>query len=201
VRKFIRYLFSCNLGEVITMIAATVFGLPLPLTPAELLWMNLVTDGLPALALSRDPPERDIMDRPPRDPSEGLFSHGLWRRIASRGVYIGVITLLVFLWSLTAGDVEAASTMAYATLVTVQLVAAFDCRSEEKSLVELGVFTNGYLVLACALSWLMLLATIQFKPVASLFRTVPLTWSQWFLVFLVSVFPDLFRAAFSRREE
>jgi Ca2+-transporting ATPase len=201
VRKFIRYLFSCNLGEVITMITAAVFGLPLPLTPAELLWMNLVTDGLPALALSRDPPESDIMTRPPRDPGEGLFSHGLWRRIAARGVYIGVITLVVFLWTLSSGDVDSASTMAYATLVTVQLAAAFDCRSEEKPVFRLGLFTNLSLVLACTLSWLMLFATIQFRPVASLFRTVPLTAAQWLLVFLVSVFPDLFRAAFSGREQ
>ena len=200
LRKFIRYLFSCNLGEVIAVMAATVFGLPLPLSPAELLWMNLVTDGLPALALSRDPPDKDIMDRPPRDPDEGLFSRGLWRTIVGRGAYIGITTLLVFLWSLSRTDLRTASTMAYATLVTVQLISAFDCRSEAMPVSLSGVFSNLYLVVACLVSWLMLLATIQFRPVASLFRTVPLSASQWLLVFLVSVFPDLFRAASSRRE-
>ena len=201
VRKFIRYLFSCNLGEVITMLVATAFGLPLPLSAAELLWMNLVTDGLPALALSRDPPDKDIMSRPPRDPAESLFARGLWRRIVTRGVYVGGVTLLVFIWSLSTAGLEVASTMAYATLVTVQLIAAFDCRSEEKSIAEMGLFSNMYLALACALSWLMLLVTIQWKPLSSLFRTVPLSVAQWAVVFLCSVFPDLFGAAFSGRKE
>jgi Ca2+-transporting ATPase len=201
IRKFIRYLFSCNLGEVITMMMAILFGLPMPLTPAELLWMNLVTDGLPALALSRDPPEPDIMSRPPRDPAEGLFSGGLWRRIITRGLYVGGVTLLVYLWSLGNAGQEVASTMAYATLVTVQLVAAFDCRSEEKSIVELGLFSNMQLVFASVFSWFMLLATIQWGPLASFFRTVPLTVTQWAIVFLCSVFPDLFRAAFSGKKQ
>jgi Ca2+-transporting ATPase len=141
------------------------------------------------------------MDRPPRDPDEGLFSRGLWRTIAGRGAYIGISTLLVFLWSLSRTDLRTASTMAYATLVTVQLISAFDCRSETRPVSLSGVFSNLYLVVACLVSWLMLLATIQFRPVASLFRTVPLSASQWLLVFLVSAFPDLFRAASSRREQ
>lgn len=201
VRKFIRYLFSCNLGEVIAMVAATVFGLPMPLGPTQLLWMNLVTDGLPALALSLDPPEEDIMSRPPRDPAESLFSRGLWRRILGRGTYIGAVTLLVFVWSLSSGGLDTASTMAYATLVTVQLVAAFDCRSEDKPIARLGLFGNVELVLSCVFSYLLLLATIQWRPVASLFRTVPLSLAQWSVIFLVSVFPDIFKAAFSRTEE
>ena len=200
VRKFIRYLFSCNLGEVFTMVAAAIAGLPLPLTPAELLWMNLVTDGLPALALSYEPPDKDVMDRPPRPPEEGLFSRGLWLRIVGRGAYVGTAALTAFMWGLLRGDAALASTLAYATLVTVQLVSAFDCRSEERTVAELGLLTNPLLLVACVLSWFMLFVTIQFEPIASLFRTVPLSLAEWTVVLVLSVFPDLFKAAFSRRE-
>jgi len=200
IRKFIRYLFSCNIGEVMTMLVAAVLGLPMPLTAAELLWMNLVTDGLPALALSRDPPDPDIMNRRPRDPKEGLFAGGLWRKILVRGLYIGTATLLVFISNLTTSGPAVASTMAYATLVTVQLVAALDCRSEEKHLAEMPLFSNPILVFSCVLSFLMLFATIQYPPVSAFFRTVPLTLSQWGVVFLCSIFPDLFGIAFSRKK-
>lgn len=199
VRKFIRYLLSCNIGEVMTMLAATVLGLPMPLSPTQLLWMNLVTDGLPALALGMDPPSPDIMDHPPRGPSEGVFSRGLLKRIVSKGCYVGGATLLVFMSAMRVGDVQLASTMAYATLVTIQLVAAFDCRSETHIMGQLGFFNNPLLVGACLLSWLMLFATVQWRPVADLFHSVPLTFSQWSLVFMVSVFPGLFRIAFSRK--
>ena len=201
VRKFIRYLFSCNLGEVFTMMIATIAGLPLPLTPAELLWMNLVTDGLPALALSWEPPDPDVMDRPPRPPGEGLFSRGLWFRIVGRGAYVGAAALTAFMWGLLRGDPALASTLAYATLVTVQLVSAFDCRSEERTVAELGLFTNPLLLVACGLSWVMLFVTIQLRPLASLFRTVPLSLEEWSVVLALSVFPDLFKAAFLRRKQ
>ncbi|MGI6632265.1 MAG: cation-translocating P-type ATPase [Bacillota bacterium] len=201
VRKFIRYLLSCNIGEVITMLGATVLRLPMPLSPTELLWMNLITDGLPALALGMDPPLPDIMDRPPRDPSEGVFSRGLLRLIVSRGVYVGTVTLLIFLYMMRSGDVQLASTMAYATLVTVQLVAAFDCRSETRAVTEIGIFGNPLLVGASVLSWLMLFVTIHYRPVSMLFRTVPLSFAQWSVVFLASVFPDLYRSAFLRKKQ
>ncbi|HHW26434.1 MAG TPA: cation-translocating P-type ATPase [Firmicutes bacterium] len=198
IRKFIRYLFSCNLGEVLVMMGAVVLGLPVPLSPTQLLWVNLVTDGLPALALSMDPPERGIMQRPPRAPSEGLFARGLFRKIAARGVYIGCITLLLFVSGLSSGGPELACTMAFATLVCTQLVAAFDCRSETRSPAEVGLFSNLYLVGANLLSFLMLVATIQVPAGARLFGTVPLSFGQWVLVFAASVFPDVFRNAFSR---
>jgi len=199
IRKAVRYLLSCNLGEVITMAATTLLGLPLPLSPIEILWMNLVTDGLPALALSVDPPDTDLMKRPPRDPGEGIFARGLVGLILARGIYIGVAGTLVFIAALRSLGYETASTMTFATLVTVQLVSALDCRSETKSLVEIGPFSNIYLIAACLLSWLMLFVTVQYAPLASLFHTVPLSPEQWLVVFMVSVFPDIFQAAFLRK--
>lgn len=199
LRKFIRYLLSCNLGEVITMMGAAILGLPLPLLPVQILMMNLVTDGLPALALGMDPPEQDLMKRPPRDPSEGLFSHGLMRKIILRGTYIGGITLVLFLSGLANHDVATACTLAYATLVTVQLVAAFDCRSETRPVLEVGLTSNMYLVGACLLSWLMLYATIQFPIFSSLFHTVRLSASQWIVIIFAAILPDASRYAFSSR--
>ncbi len=197
IRKFIRYMFSCNLGEVLTMVGAALLGLPLPLSPTQLLWVNLVTDGLPALALSMDPPEKGIMDRRPRNPHENLFSGGLWRMILGRGFYIGSVTLLLFLWGLKSGDVSLASTLALATLIVTQLVSAFDCRSETKTPTQTGLFSNWYLVTATLLSWAMLFAAVQVAPVARFFKTVPLTPSQWIMVFLASLIPDLFKNAVS----
>lgn len=201
IRKFIRYLFSCNLGEIIVMSTASLLGLPMPLGPTQLLWMNLVTDGLPALALGLDPPEKDVMNRPPRNPSEGLFSGGLLRLILTRAIYIAAATLTVFLSALPSGHKELASTMAYATLVTIQLVSAFDCRSETLSVVELGLLSNPYLCAGGLVSWMMLFATIQVPAVARFFHTVPLSWHQWALVFASAALPDLFRYSFLGRKE
>lgn len=199
IRRFIRYMLSCNLGEVITVGFAVLLGLPMPLTPIQILMMNLVTDGLPALALSMDPPDTSIMKRPPRDPDESLFAGGLSRMILERGIYVGVATLLMFIEALRIWDLPTASTMAFATLVTVQLVSAIDCRSETHSPFEIGIFSNMYLIGACALSWLMLLATVQTPALGVLFDTVPLSAVQWLVIFLVSVIPDVFRIAYQSK--
>ncbi len=196
IRKFIRYMLSCNLGEVITMTLALLLGLPMPLTPIQLLWMNLVTDGLPALALSMDPPDEFIMKRPPRDPDEGLFAHGLYGLILRRGTYVGVATLLMFIESLRKWDLPTASTMAFATLITVQLVFAIDCRSETRTPLDVGIFSNLYLIGACIISWLMLFAVVQIPVLRLFFDTVPLTGAQWLVIFLVSVMPDVFKIAY-----
>ena len=133
IRKFIRYLLGCNVGEVLTMLLAAVAGLPMPLVPIQILWMNLVTDGLPAVALSVDPGDPDIMERGPRSPKEGLFSRGLHLRIVLQGLLIGLSTLAVFAAELFlgSGTLKAAQTMAFTTLVVGQLVYVFQCRSEQ----------------------------------------------------------------------
>ena len=97
IRKFIRYLLSCNLGEVLTMFLASLFYLPNPLTPIQILFVNLATDGLPAIALGVDPPDKDIMRQSPRDKNEGIFARGLWEKIIVRGCLIGICTLLSFM--------------------------------------------------------------------------------------------------------
>ena len=127
IRKFIRYLLGCNVGEVLTMLLAAVAGLPLPLVPIQILWMNLVTDGLPAVALSVDPGDPDIMERGPRSPQEGIFARGLHLRIALQGLLIGLSTLTVFVVELFLGSgmMKSAQTMAFTTLVMSQLFYVF----------------------------------------------------------------------------
>ncbi|MCL6545847.1 MAG: cation-translocating P-type ATPase, partial [Bryobacteraceae bacterium] len=127
IKKFIRYLLASNVGEILTMFLAMLAGWPLPLTPIQILWVNLVTDGLPAIALGVDEPEDDIMNRPPRNVHEGIFARGMAVKILSRGTLIGLATLAVFAWSLRQGaDLAHAQTMAYATLTMAQLILVFD---------------------------------------------------------------------------
>ncbi len=188
IRKFIRYLLACNVGEVLVMFLAAVTAMPLPLVPIQILWVNLVTDGLPAMALGVDRPEPDVMRRPPRRPRESIFSRGLARKILGRGLLIGVGTLGVFAWGLavTGGNLLEARTMAFATLVMSQLFHVFDCRSERSSVLDMGLFTNPLLVGAVAVSTGMLLAVIYLPGLRPAFQTHPLNVWEWMVILAVA---------------
>jgi len=187
IRKFIRYLMACNIGEVLTMFLAALLGLPLPLLPIQILWVNLVTDGLPAMALGVDPIDPDVMRRPPRPPGESVFSRGLSRKIISRGLQIGLSTLGVFCYGyLMLDDLPLARTMAFCTLVCCQLFHVYDCRSEILTIFEIGFFSNKYLVLATGCSLLMLLAVLYLPGLQSIFSTVPLTLADWVVIIVVA---------------
>lgn len=194
IRKFIRYLLSCNVGEVLTMFLAVLLGMPLPLLPIQILWMNLVTDGLPAMALGVDRYDRDIMNRPPRHPRESVFSHGLVWRIGGSGAVIGLGTLLAFWIGLNSGDVDLARTMAFNTLVFFQLFYVFACRSEFHSIFEIGLFTNPYLIGAVLISAILQL-TVNYAPfLRPIFHTVPMSGGQWALVLAIAATPTLLGA-------
>ncbi|MGI9952308.1 calcium-translocating P-type ATPase, SERCA-type [Moorellaceae bacterium AZ2] len=188
IRKFIRYLLSCNVGEVLTMFIAAITGLPLPLLPIQILWMNLVTDGLPALALGMDPGEPDLMARPPYRSGESVFARGLGWSIISLGVQIGLVTVAVFLAGLFLGegDLATARTLAFTTLVFAQLFAVFECRSEAASPFAVGYFSNKHLVLATACSAVMQLLVIYWPLLQTVFRTAPLNLFHWALVLLAA---------------
>lgn len=187
IRKFIRYLLSCNVGEVLTMFLAALLGFPLPLLPIQILWVNLVTDGLPAMALGVDNPDPDLMHRPPRHPRESVFAHGLAWKIAGRGVQIGLSSLGLFVagWVLYS-DLAMARTMAFTTLVFCQLFHVFECKSERYSPFEVGFFSNQFLVMAVLVSVCMQLAVLYLPSLQVVFKTVPLDWFQWFLILVVS---------------
>ncbi len=183
IRKFIRYLLSCNIGEVLTMFLGTLLGLPLPLLPIQILWVNLVTDGLPAIALSIDPPEKDIMMRPPRGAKENIFSNGLLNLILFRGVLIGLCTLAVFMSIMHfTQDVAVARTGAFVTLVLTQLIHVFECKSERKNIFEIPIFNNIPLVLAVLCSLIMIIGVIYIPVFQGVFKTVPLSYYDWVLV-------------------
>jgi Ca2+-transporting ATPase len=184
IRKFIRYLLACNVGEVLTMFAATLAGLPLPLVPIQILWMNLVTDGLPAIALGVDPGDEDLMDRPPRDPNESIFARRLHIKIGFTGTLISLCTLAVFIYALwqNPNDVVKARTLAFTTLVMAQLIYVFECRSEYHSIFEVGFFTNMYLVAAVLLSVGTHVLVLYQPWLQGVFQTTALNLNDWILV-------------------
>ncbi|GAE88723.1 cation-transporting ATPase [Acetivibrio straminisolvens JCM 21531] len=183
IRKFIRYMLSCNIGEVLTMFVGTLIGLPLPLLPIQILWVNLVTDGLPAIALGLEPAEKDIMLRPPRGAKENIFSNGLWQLIVFRGALIGFSTLAVFASILNfTSNVHVARTAAFVTLVITQLIHVFECKSERKNIFEIPFFNNIPLILAVMCSLIMILGVVYVPLFQEVFKTVPLSLNDWILI-------------------
>ncbi|MBM7556445.1 calcium-transporting P-type ATPase, PMR1-type [Halanaerobacter jeridensis] len=187
IRKFIRYLLSCNVGEILTMFFSSLLALPLPLVAIQILWVNLVTDGLPALALGVDPADDDIMEQPPRSPQESIFSGGLQWKILGQGLLIGLSTLFVFLLGLRYGsDLATARTMAFTNLVTAQLFFVFSCRSEQLSLFRINPFSNVYLILAVFFSFAMHYLVLYIPVLQQLFKTTPLTTGEWALIVIIA---------------
>lgn len=187
IRKFIRYLLSCNLGEVLTMFLATIFYLPTPMLPIQILFVNLATDGLPAIALGVDPADRDIMNQQPRSKKEGIFARGLTEKILVRGCLIGICTLLTFIvGGLYGMDLDTCRTMALSTLVMSQLLHVFECRSERHSIFEIKLFTNMYLVGAVLISIAMLLSIIYIPFFSGIFHTTLLGLNHWLIVLFFS---------------
>ncbi|WP_066638788.1 calcium-transporting P-type ATPase, PMR1-type [Desulfolucanica intricata] len=196
IRKFIRYLLSCNVGEVLTMFVAVLAGLPLPLLPIQILWMNLVTDGLPAMALGIDPADRDIMFRKPRDPKESVFSHGLVWRIAGSGLVIGLGTVISFVIGLYLWDVATARTIAFNTLVFLQLFFVFTCRSEYHTILEVGIFTNPLLVAAVIVSVVLQLAVNYIPMLQPVFHTTALSGVHWGIILTIAAAPTVIGTIF-----
>ena len=194
IRKFIRYLLGCNVGEVLTMLAATLLGFPLPLVPMQILWMNLVTDGLPAIALGLDPAEADLLLQKPRHPAEGVFSRGLLLRILFSGVMISLSALAAFalyLWRYP-GEVDRARTLAFTVLVMAQLVFSFQCRSERRSVFDIDIMGNLFLIGAVFLSAGAQVFILYQSIMQRIFQTVSLTLDDWLVVLLFSQLPLFF---------
>lgn len=187
IRKFIRYLLSCNLGEVLTMFLSSLFYLETPLLPIQILFINLATDGLPAIALGVDPGDKDIMSEKPRGKDEGIFARGLKEKILIRGSLIGVCTVLSFLVGKYYGmDLRTCRTLALSTLVLSQLIHVFECRSERHSIFEINPFTNIYLLLAVFVSIIMLLIIVYVPFFQGIFHTVELKINHWLIIIFFS---------------
>ncbi|GIO38705.1 calcium-translocating P-type ATPase, SERCA-type [Paenibacillus antibioticophila] len=199
IRKFIRYLLASNVGEILTMLFAMLAGLPLPLLPIQILWVNLVTDGLPAMALGVDQPEKDLMEHKPRGANENIFARRLGWKILSRGLLIGVCTLAAF-WITYSADpssaqqLATAQSVAFATLVMAQLIHVFDCRSS-RSIFHRNILQNKYLVVAVLSSVLLLLGVMYIEALQPIFKTVPLGTREWAITLVAAGIPTFLLGA------
>jgi P-type Ca2+ transporter type 2C len=181
IRKFAFYLLSCNVGEILTMLVASVLGWPLPLLPLQILWVNLVTDGLPALALGVDPAEPGVMERPPRRRDEGILTRRFVGDVLGVGAMIAACALLAFALVLFVEDegLVRARTAAFTVLSASQLVHSFNCRSERESIFRLGLGTNRSLVVAFGASLALQFAAVTIPPLQRIFDTQPLSALDW----------------------
>lgn len=200
IRKFVRYLLSCNIGEVLTMFLGILMGMPIVLLPVQILLVNLVTDGLPAIALGLEPPEKDIMSRPPRKSNEGFFSGGLMWKIVIRGIFIGLSTLASFtIVARLGGCLEACRTAALITLVMSQLIHVFECKSETRSLMRINIFNNVKLILAVLVSFGALAAAVMIPQLQGVFETVTLTSNELLAALGCSIAVPLLSTIFHKR--
>jgi len=174
IRKFVKYLLTTNSGEIWTLFLAPLVGLPIPLLPIHILWINLMTDGLPALALAVEPPEGDVMKRPPRHPQESIFAHGLWIHALWVGMLMAGIALFIQAWSIKTGNVHW-QTMVFTILCFTQLGNVLAIRSERESLFTMGLFSNKPLLGAVVLSFLFQIAVVYLPALNPIFRTQPLS--------------------------
>ena len=187
--KFVNFMFSSNLGEVVMIFTAIAIGWPLPLLPLQILWVNLVTDVFPALALAVEPPAPDVMQLRPRSSTESLLSRSLLILISWQGVMLGAFGLAAYLWALNAYGAGAhARTMAMLALVSVQLGHLFNCRSRSRSALT-GLFTNGYVWGAAALVIALQLLAVWWSPLAHVLQTIAPNATDWGIIGLAVLAP------------
>jgi len=194
IKKYLMYLLSSNLGEILVMVAAVALGLPLPLVAIQILWVNLATDGLPALALALDPPEPDIMQQPPRDPKKTIFTKPVVGLTIVGGVWSMIVNISLFMWALNSGrGILEARTIVFVSLVLIQFFKAFNYRSDRHSITKIGLHTNKWLLLAIAWESLLLTLIINLEPLQGPFQTFSLTPLDWLTVLgaATTIFPIL----------
>ena len=187
IRRFLRYLLSCNAGEVITMFGGMLMGMPVILTPIQLLLVNLITDGLPAIALGLEPADDMVMRRPPRASDDSIFANGLLGKIIFRGILIGLTTLGIFSIFYTSGSSLAqARTAALLTLTMSQLFHVFECRSERGGIFGANLFSNPFLLFSVAASFVFVLAAVYNNMLCDVFMTVSLNKGEMLRVIAAS---------------
>lgn len=191
IKKFVHYLLSCNLAEIMVMFVASLIGWPIPLLPIHILWVNLVTDSFPALGLGFDPPDPEIMSRPPRRPGEPIIDRQRAGLMSVQGIFMAACALLAFSYVLFVEKegIERARTAAFIVLSVSQLFHSFNCRSQMKSFFELGIFSNPKLILAFLVSLSLQLSVVYLPPLQEIFKTQNLTLFDWALVVVLSSLP------------
>jgi len=182
------YLFSCNVAEVLVLLSAGLVGLPLPLLPLQILWLNMVTDTFPALALALEPADRDVMKRPPRDPQEAILSRRFLASVLFYGGLITAATMAAFLWALDRAP-ERAVTVAFMTLALAQIFHLGNARSVDAVLDPAHVFSNRYAVGAILLTVALQLAAMYVDPLPRVLRVSPLAVREWTVVLVCAAAP------------
>ena len=191
IKKFIHYLLSCNAGEILVMFTASLVGLPAPLLPIHILWVNLVTDSLPALALGVDPVDPNIMKYPPRRSDEPVVTRSRMFLMLTQGVFIAFCSLAAFclVFFVEKEGITRARTAAFIVLACSQLFHSFNCRSMKESLFKIGIFTNKKLIFATLISFALQMAVVYMPFTQAIFKTEPLGLMDWFFVMILSSLP------------
>ena len=188
IKKAVHFLLSTNIGEIVTIFVGLILGLKSPLLAIQLLWINLVTDSLPAIALGLEKPEKDIMQRKPIDSKKGIFANGLWNKIILEGTMIGVLTLVAFSIGNKYYTLEVARTMAFLSIGFLELIHSINVKNE-KSIFEAGLFENKYLVGSFVLGIFVQAIVVVVPAFAKVFEVVPLSLTQWIITIAISILP------------
>ena len=188
IKKAVHFLLSTNIGEIVTIFVGLILGLKSPLLAIQLLWINLVTDSLPAIALGLEKPEKDIMQRKPIDSKKGIFANGLWNKIILEGTMIGVLTLVAFSIGNKYYTLEVARTMAFLSIGFLELIHSINVKNE-KSIFETGLFENKYLVGSFVLGIFVQTIVVVVPAFAKVFEVVPLSLTQWIITIAISILP------------
>ena len=188
IKKAIHFLIATNIGEIVTIFMGLILGFKSPLLAIQLLWVNLVTDSLPAIALGLEPPEKGIMDRKPIDSKKGIFADGLWGKIVTEGIMIGMLTLIAFSIGNKYYGLEVARTMAFISIGLLELIHSFNIKSE-KSIFKTNIFENKFLIGSFLLGIVVQLIVAIIPQLAEIFKLVPLNQTQWIITLAISILP------------
>lgn len=188
IKKAIHFLIATNIGEIVAIFFGLLLGLETPLLAIQLLWINLVTDSFPAIALGIEPAEKDIMNRKPNDSKKSIFADGLWEKIFVEGFMIGILTLFAFSLGNKLYGLQVGRTMAFISLSMLELVHSFNVRSEE-SLFKAGLFKNKYLIGAFLIGTILQVGVVVIPKIADIFDVVLLNNKQWIYTAIISILP------------
>ena len=188
IKKAVHFLIATNIGEIVTIFMGLVLGLKSPLLAIQLLWVNLVTDSLPAIAIGLESPDKDIMNKKPRNNRKSIFADGLWGKIIVEGVMLGMLTLVTFSIGNNLYGLEVGRTMAFVAIAMLELIHSFNVKSDE-SIFKVGLFENKYLIGAFVLGALLQIVVVMVPVFANVFGLVPLTGTQWIYTLGISILP------------
>ena len=188
IKKAVHFLIATNIGEIVTIFMGLLMGIKSPLLAIQLLWVNLVTDSLPAIALGLETPEKDIMSKKPRDSKKSIFADGLWNKIFIEGIMLGMLTLISFSIGNSIYGIEVGRTMAFVSLGLLELIHSFNIKSDE-SIFKVGILENKYLIGAFIIGSLLQILVVIIPTFAQIFKLVPLNMTQWIYTVAISIAP------------